>query len=273
MPGIQADGSWRVIGWRWADTLRVLSLLMAAFFFVAAIMTAVLQFELTGHPPPEPPDFLDGIIAFFTWDSARWPIDFAGTLLAGLGFVTFGAVGVMLSRLAEPTDTRRTVVATLMVMGATLGVVSQLLWIGVKPVATSPQLCECGLRAEEIMSRLMILNVAGGIQVWLNNGAIVLLSIGVLIATSLVRRAGASSGWVWFSYLLVIGALITPIFGELHLEPFDLWSFLVLATILVPGWALWLAIEAPRLAVPDEPAEPDEPMDPLPPAEAAPVGG
>src|SRR6188474_3398897 len=111
---------------------------MAAFFFVAAILTAVLQFELTGHPPPEPPDFLDGIMAFFRWDTERWPIDFAGTLMAGLGFVVFGALGVLLSRLADATDARRNVVAALMVMGATLGAASQLLWIGVKPVATSP---------------------------------------------------------------------------------------------------------------------------------------
>lgn len=256
--------------WRWADTVRVLSLLMAAFFFVAAVLTAVLQFELTGHPPPEPPDFLDGIVAFFRWDSARWPIDFAGTLLAALGFAAFGAVGVLLSRLAGAADSRRTVIAALMVMGASLGAASQLLWIGVKPVATSPQLCECGLRAEEIMSRLMILNVAGGVQAWLNNGAIILLSIGVVLATALARRAGASSGWVWFSYLLVLGAVLTPIFGELHLEPFDLWSFFVLVAILVPGWALWLAIEAPRLTPPDEPGEPIEGP---PPAEAAPVGG
>ena len=256
--------------WQWANTVRVLSLLMAAFFFAAAILTAVLQFELTGHPPPEPPDFLDGVVAFFRWDTSRWPIDFAGTLLAALGFVAFGAVGILLSRLALATDARRTVVAVLMVMGASLGVVSQLLWIGVKPVATSPQLCECGLRAEEIMSRLMILNVAGGVQAWLNNGAIVLLAIGLLIATALVRRAGASSASVWFSYLLVMGAVLAPVLGELHAEPYDLISFFVLVGILVPGWALWLAIEAPRLAPPDAP---DEPMDELPPAEAAPVGG
>ena len=35
-------------------------------------------------------------------------------------------------------------------------------------------------------------------------------------------------------------------------------------------WALWLAIEAPRLTPPDEPGEPIEGP---PPAEAAPVGG
>jgi hypothetical protein len=256
--------------WPWATTVRVLSLLMTALFFAAAILTAVLQFELTGHPPPEPPDFLDGIVAFFRWDTERWPIDFAGTLLAALGFVVFGAVGILLSRLAKPADARRSMVGALMLMGATLGVASQLLWIGVKPVATSPQLCECGLRAEEIMSRLMILNAAGGVQAWLSNGAIVLLAIAVLVVAALVRRAGASIGWVWFSYLLVIGAVLAPILGELHAEPYDLISFFVLVAILVPGWALWLAIEAPKLTPPDAP---DEAIEELPPAEAAPVGG
>jgi hypothetical protein len=246
---------------------------MAAFFFAAAVLTAVLQFELTGPPPPEPPDFLDGIIAFFRWETERWPIDFAGTLLAGLGFVAFGAVGVLLSRLAKPADARRTVVAVLMVIGATLGAVSQLLWIGVKPEATSPQLCECGLRAEEIMSRLMTLNVASGVQAWLNNGAIVLMALGVLLVVALVRRAGASSGWVWFSYLLVIGAVLAPILGELHAEPYDLIAFFVLVAVLVPGWALWLAIEAGKLTPPDAPDEPAEPIEELPPAEPSPVGG
>ena len=61
-------------GWSWTTAVRVLSLLMAAFFFAAAILTAVLQFELTGHPPPEPPDFLDGIVAFFRWETERWPL-------------------------------------------------------------------------------------------------------------------------------------------------------------------------------------------------------
>ena len=127
----------------------------------------------------------------------------------------------------------------------------QLFWIGVKPVAADPQFCDCGFRAEEIISRLNTLNIAGSIQLWLNNGAIVALGIGVLLAAGLVRRAGISRGWVWLSYLLVIGAVLSPILGELHAEPYDLISFFVLVALLIPAWALWLAIEAPRLTGPD----------------------
>lgn len=237
--------------WRWADSVRLLALLMAAFFFVAAVLNAVLAFNLTGDPPPEPPDVIDGIIANFTWEQSRWPIDFAGTLLAALGFLMFGAVGALLARLADVTDARRTVIAAAMVIGATLGMASQLLWIGVKPVAADPQFCDCGFRSEEIISRLNTLNIASSIQAWLNNGAIVALAIGVLLAVGLVRRAGISVGWVWLSYLLVIGAVLTPVLGELHAEPYDLISFLALVTLLIPGWALWLAIAAPNLAAPD----------------------
>ncbi len=117
-------------------------------------------------------------------------------------------MGVLLARLADVTDARRTLVAAAMVVGATLGIVSQLFWIGVKPVAADPQYCDCGFRAEEIISRLNTLNVAGSVQAWLNNGAIVALAIGVLLAAGLVRRAGISRGWVWLSYLLVIGAVL-----------------------------------------------------------------
>ena len=61
----------------------------------------------------------------------------------------------------------------------------------------------------------MTLNMAGSVQTWLNNGAIVALAIGVLMAVGLVRRAGISGGWVWISYLLVIGAVLTPVLDEL----------------------------------------------------------
>lgn len=257
-------------GWRWADTVRVLSLLMAAFFFVAAVLLAVLAFELTGAPPPEQPDFVDGIVASFAWEESRWPIDFAGSLLVALGFMAFGGVGVLLARLADVTDARRNLIAAAMVFGATLGTASQLFWIGVKPVATSSQYCDCGFRAEEIVSRLMTLNVAGSVQTWLNNGAIVALAVGVLMAVGLARRAGISGVWAVISYLLVIGAVLTPVLDQLDAYPYNLISLLVLTAILIPAWALWLAIEAPNLNAPDAP---DATVADQPPEATSVIGG
>jgi hypothetical protein len=255
--------------WRWGNTVRVLSLLTAAFFFVSAVLLVVLDLNLTGDPPFGGVDFIDETIKVFAWEQSRWPIDFAGSLSLALGFLALGGVGVLLARLADVTDTRRSLIAAAMLVGATMGAASQLFWIGVRPIATDPQFCDCGFRAEEIMSRLMTLNVASGVQAWLINGAIALILIGVLTVAGLVRRAGISAGWVWISYLLVVGAVLVAVLGELRAYPYDLISLPVLTGLLVPAWAVWLAIEAPRLEAPDA-AEWDE-VD-LPP-EPTPVSG
>ena len=115
-------------------------------------------------------------------------------MLAALGFLVFGGVGVLLARLADVTDSRRTLIATAMVIGATLGIASQLFWIGVKPVAADPHYCDCGFRTEEIISRLNTLNIAGSVQLWLNNGAIVALSIGVLMSVASCVERGSLAG-------------------------------------------------------------------------------
>lgn len=237
--------------WAWADAVRMLSLLVAAFFFVAAILQAVLSFELTGAAPAGKPDFIDSIVASFAWEETRNPIDLGASALVAIGFLALGGVGALLARLADAADARRTLISLTMVAGAILGAASQLWWMGVKPVATDPQYCDCGFRAEEITSRLMALRIAGSVQTWLLIGAIVATSIGVLLAVSLVRRAGISSGFTWLSYLLVAASLFASFVAASGIEPLDQYGTLLVAGILIPAWALWLAIEAPRLMAPD----------------------
>ena len=236
--------------WRWADAVRVLGLVVAASFVVAAVLQAVLSFELTGAAPPDKPDFIDTIVAFFTWEEGRNPIDFAASALVALGFIALGGVGAMLARLASAFDARRTLISLTMVAGAILGATSQLWWIGVKGVAVDPHYCDCGFRAEEITSRLMALRIAGSVQTWLLIGGIVATSIGVLLAVRLVRRPGISSGWVWLSYLLLIASLLASFVAAAEIDPFDQYGTLLVAGILIPAWALWLAIEAPKLEAP-----------------------
>jgi hypothetical protein len=60
---------------RWTDAVRVLSLLVTAFFFAAAVLQAVLSFELTGAAPADTDDFIESIIQYFTcsgWASLPW---------------------------------------------------------------------------------------------------------------------------------------------------------------------------------------------------------
>ena len=165
--------------------------------------------------------------------------------------MALGGVGALLARLADAFDARRTLISVTMVAGAILGTTSQLWWIGVKGVAVDPHYCDCGFRAEEITSRLMVLRIGGSVQTWLLIGGIVATSIGVLLAVRLVRRAGISSGWVWLSYLLVIASLLASFVAAAQIDPFDQYGTLLVAGILIPAWALWLAIEAPKLEAPD----------------------
>lgn len=238
----------------WADAVRVLSLLVTAFFVAAAVLQAVLAFDVLG-PPPEPvPDFIDSTVARFAWEQSRWPVEFAATVLFGLGFAALAGVGLLLSRLADSADARRILTAAAFAGGGIIGALSQLWWLAVQPVNTSPQYCDCGLRAEEIMARLMAINAADSVQLWLVIGAMVLSSIGVLTAAALGRSAGAGEGWVWLSYVTALAGLVGVVIAALRIETLDLLALLLVAGILLPLWALWLATQVGGIRPPDEPA-------------------
>jgi hypothetical protein len=118
------------------------------------------------------------------------------------------------------------------------------MWIGVRPIATNPQYCECGLLAEEIMARLMILDVAMGIQTWLVTGAILTASGGVVIAGNLGRESGMPAGWLWLSLGIAALAVVGTLLTILRVFPLDAIVTILLAGILFPIWALWLAARA-----------------------------
>jgi hypothetical protein len=235
----------RQFGWRVG--VRVLALLVTAFFFAAAVLQGVLAFDVLGPPPPEQDDFIEQIIDAFEWEQTRWPLEFAATALFALGFLALGGLGALLSRLVGSADPRR-LLATAAYLGAGgIGAASQLLWLGVKPIATSPQYCECGLRAEEIMSRLMVLNVAVSVQLWIVIGAIVLAAVGTVFVAGIGREAGMPTVWVWLSLVIAIASLAVAVLAVMGAYPFDQLALLLVAGILVPIWALWVAIRANSL--------------------------
>jgi hypothetical protein len=235
----------------WATTLRVLALLVTAFFFAAAVLQGVLAFDVLGAAPPEQDDFIEQTIDLFTWEQSRWPVEFAATALFALGFLALGGLGVLLSRLAATSDPRRLLTTSAFLGAAGIGAASQLMWLGVKPIATSPQYCDCGFRAEEIMSRLMILGAASVVQVWLVIGAILLLAFGTVMVAGIGRERGMPSGWVWLSLAVAVLSLAVAVLAVLRTYPLDQLTLLVTAGILTPIWALWLAISAETLVPPE----------------------
>ena len=236
----------------WATATRVTALLVTAFFVAGSVIQALIIFELLGPRPVGGVDFIDEVLRGFEWEQQRWPVEFAGTALFAAGFVSLGGLGTLLAGLATPDDARRGLVRAAYLGAGGLGLASQLLWLGVKPIAANPQLCECGLRAEEIMSRLMILNVAGDTQVWLAIGAILLAAIGAVLVAPVARRAGMPMGWVWLSLAIVILGPLAAVLHVLQAFPADWIVLLVVAGIAVPIWALWIAIRSEEIAAPAE---------------------
>ena len=239
----------RKLGWQ--SSLQVTALLVVAFWLVGSVLQAILSFNLTGAPPPEKPDFLDSQEAFFAFETSRWRMEFAANALFALGFATFAGVGVLLSRLASADDARRSLGAAAFIGAGLIGALGPLIWIAFKPLLTSPDLCPCGFRAEEVTSRLVVLGVTDSLTMWLNIGFITLAVVGVVLVTSLAAEAGMGRGWAMYSYLVAAAGVVVALGAALGLEPYAYYSTIVLAGILIPVWALWVAIRGRQLIGPD----------------------
>jgi hypothetical protein len=115
----------------------------------------------------------------------------------------------------------------------------------------------------------MILNASGTVSAWLTVGAIVMAVLGILMVVELGRRAGMSRGLTWMTYVAAAGGFVLAVLGALaevngRDDPWGIVSDLsavAVAGILIPLWALWLAIRAPELAGPEEMAGEPEPVD------------
>jgi hypothetical protein len=210
-------------------------------------------YELTGAFPAETGDFVNDIQAGNEFITAHYPEDFAQGALFAIGFVALGLLGLMLARLAGPGDSRGPILSGTLLLAGGLGVAAHLVLIGAEPIATSPQYCDCGLLAEELMSRLMAFNIVQGIRTWLTNGAIIATAAGLVIAARPGVRAGMPVGWAYLGYLTAVAGIIVAVLWSYSREtfPFNLWSLVVVAAILLPAWAIWLALRAEDLRVSD----------------------
>jgi len=130
------------------------------------------------------------------------------------------------------------------------------IWLGVKPIATSPQYCECGLLAEEIVSRLMALDIVTGAQTWLVSGSQLAAAVGLVVAGRLGREAGMPASWQWLALAAVAVALIGIVLPFFDVYPIDVVLVILVAGILVPIWAAWFGSRAreiwPRVEAPTD---------------------
>jgi hypothetical protein len=228
----------------WPSLARTLAWIMAGAFVLATVFFILFAFQVFGGPPEPGEVFVDNVLADFAWQQTQWPLEFAGTALFAIGFLTLGAFAPVLGRLAGTTDARRGLVTAAFLGAAGLGAASQLLWLGAKPIATSPQYCDCGLLAEEVMSRLMTLNIVGGAQTWLVSGAMIAAAVGLVVAGQLGREAGMPGAWLWVALLAAGLAVVGSLLPLFDVYPFDVLLIVLVAGILFPIWAVWLASRA-----------------------------
>jgi MFS family permease len=235
----------------WPTAVKVIVGLMVAGFVAGIVLFVVQVYELTGPFPAETFDFVTDIQAGNEYISARYPLDFASSALFAMGFAAFGLLGPLLARLAVPGDSRGPILTGTLLLAGGLGVAAQLVYVGATPVATSTQYCDCGLLAEELMSRLMAYNIVQGIQTWLNNGAIIAAAAGLVVAARPGVRAGMPVGWAYLGYLTALGGIIVAVLWAFSRDtfPFNLWSLVVLSAILLPAWAIWLAMRSEDLRI------------------------
>jgi hypothetical protein len=239
--------------WAWPTTVKVIVGLMVAGMVAGTVLLLVEVYELTGAFPAETGDFVNDIQAGNEFLTAQYPLDFAGSALFAIGFAALGLLGLLLARVVGPGDSRGPILSGTLLLAGGLGVAAQLVLIGATPVATSPQYCECGLLAEELMSRLMAFNIVQGIQTWLTNGAILAAAAGLVIAARPGVHAGMPRGWAYLGYLTALAGIIVVVLWSFSHEtfPFNLWSQVVVAAILLPAWAIWLAMLSEDLRLGD----------------------
>jgi hypothetical protein len=235
--------------------LRWLCWAMVVLAIAGAIIGVGLQADLF-VPFPEVADnvdFVERLIAFRSYDAAVYGFIFLSSV-ASLGvYLVAALLGVALRPFADGASLRD-VMATMFVIAGIVGIVSQVMNIGVAHVA-SMSYCDCGYKTEEVIAQDYALNLGWTLQGWLDLVAVTLAGLAVALAG---RAVAVSSLWRTLSYVIGGMLLLSVVFrlmdpyvshepGLFH-DLFHLSDWLVpLALgILVPIWAILLARGAGR---------------------------
>jgi hypothetical protein len=230
---------------------RVLGWLVAIPLFAAGVITTLLEFDITASPPAKtaPNDLLEGTLAFFQNESDRWPQQVSSLILFTVGFVALIGL-VALLRNAARRDDPWMLLGTLAVgVGAGIGAVGQLLFLGAKQVGIDPHYCDCARAAEQIISRGQTLDMIDNAQRWLLIGTLALASVGLLLIwRGASNHALFSPTWrgLTLAIALVMAVGVIAMVAELDILS-DVFTA-VGAAILTPIWAVATARGLPAAA-------------------------
>jgi hypothetical protein len=222
----------------------VLGWLAAISLFAAGVITALLEFDITASPPRRtaPNDLLEGTLAFFQNESDRWPQELASLLLFTVGFLALIGLVVLLRNALSGDDPWLLLGSLAVGVGAGIGAVGQLLYLGAKEIGIDPHYCDCARAAEQIISRGQVLGMLDNAQRWLLVGTLVLASVGLLLIWRGTSNRGLFSP-TWRGLTLAL-ALVLAVAVITTVAEVDILSDVVTAigaAILTPIWAVTTA--------------------------------
>lgn len=231
---------------RWSITQALLGI-FAVSLVVATALALSLGFDLLVPPPtiPETLDFPSRLAALQPFHRAQWPIDALLTLLYVVGFGALMLVAGSIAALAA-ADRRAGILKSAIVASGLLGVAGGLLYVGATQVTMSLDYCDCGFKTEEIISRFWALAIAQGATDWLTYGAIAFGAIGLGLS-ALVFEGRMPAVWRWISWSGAGLLILSIILYEVSDTPAGDLVAAVATGILLPAWALILAVHSGRL--------------------------
>lgn len=221
---------------------------VAALFFVATLFQLADRLNLIVQPPsvPDSANLVQRVDALTPYRNAIWPVFFATNFLSGVGFFALAGLGVALAARRPSGGTDRLVLAWLLGIGGILGVVASLIRLGAVQASIDIPYCDCGFKDQEIVSQVWAEMVVDGAVLWLINGASLLAAIGFVIAGRLFGGVEMPAAWTILSYvtaILIVLAIVLGINGQGDLSD---WLTVVLSGLLIPAWALWIALRFGR---------------------------
>jgi hypothetical protein len=222
-----------------ADTARIIRWMCWALIVLsigAAILSATTAVNPFSTDIPEGTDFVDRLLTYRSWDQQLYPLGLVSNVLTMAVLFLAALVGVALRAFA-PVGLARDLMATVFIVGGVVGVVSQLVNVGVNQAATYTY-CDCGYRAYEVIAQDYGLSIGWNIQSWLNVASIAIVGIGLAIAGRIVD---INRDWRIVSYLIVVGLAIGVILQLAGQGQTAQIVTGVTAGIGVPVWAFLLA--------------------------------
>lgn len=223
---------------------KVLSWFVAIPLFVAGVMTALLEFNITASAPSEADgntDLVEGTLAFFRNETARWPQEAATLILFTIGFLSLIGLVVFLKR--SLGDSPKVLLGTCaIVVGAAFGAMAQILYIGVKELAIDPHYCDCPRLAEQVISRGQILGLFGNVQRWMLVVFLFLSTVGLLLIWREAREWSFQlASWrrttVALAMALMMGTVALVVQFSILADVFTALG----GSLLAPVWALLTA--------------------------------